>query len=87
MEAYTFDQYPFLKEMGLSQENLGCYRNGQWSSTNGGEFIQVNPHNNNAISKTKLASLEDYEACIKDMKSEQARWMTTPAPARGEIVR
>jgi len=34
-----------------------------------------------------LASLEDYEACIKDMKSEQARWMTTPAPVRGDIVR
>lgn len=47
----------------------------------------MNPHNNKAIAKTKLASLEDYEACIKDMKSEQAKWMTTPAPARGEIVR
>lgn len=56
-------------------------------STNGEEFIQVNPHNNKAIAKTKLASIEDYEACIQAMKSEQARWMTTPAPTRGEIVR
>jgi len=26
----TFNQYPFLKELGLSEDNLGCYRRGEW---------------------------------------------------------
>ena len=73
--------------MGLEKENLGCYRNGEWFSTNSGEFLQINPHDNKVISKTKLASLQDYEECIKAMKSEHAKWMTTPAPIRGDIVR
>jgi len=34
-----------------------------------------------------MASLEDYEATIKAMQSEKVRWMKTPAPQRGEIMR
>lgn len=34
-----------------------------------------------------MASLDDYEATIKGMQSEKVRWMKTPAPQRGEIMR
>ena len=36
---YTFDNYSFSKEMGIEKEILGCYINGEWYSTNGGEFM------------------------------------------------
>ncbi len=34
-----------------------------------------------------MGSNQDYEDCIKAMESEKVRWMQTPAPIRGEIVR
>ena len=34
-----------------------------------------------------MASLDDYEACIKGAQAERVRWAKTPAPQRGEIVR
>ena len=82
----TFNDYPFLKELGLSEVNNGCYRNGEWVA-NGQEYVAVNPHNNKPIAKIKLASAQDYEDTIRAMESEKERWMKTPAPLRGEIVR
>jgi acyl-CoA reductase-like NAD-dependent aldehyde dehydrogenase len=66
--------------------NPGVYRNGEWVG-NGKEYIAVSPHNNEPIAKIKLATKEDYEDCIKAMESEKVKWMKTPAPLRGEIVR
>jgi len=34
-----------------------------------------------------MGSNQDYEDCIAAMESEREKWMNTPAPARGEIVR
>jgi aldehyde dehydrogenase family 7 protein A1 len=34
-----------------------------------------------------MGSPADYEACIRAMEAEKARWMKTPAPVRGEVVR
>ena len=42
----TFANFPFLKKLGLSEENLGCYNNGEWKSNGGGEHTSLNPHNN-----------------------------------------
>jgi len=55
----TFSQYPFLKELGLTETNFGCYRNGEWVG-HGDEVVSVNPHNNKAIAKIKLANAQDY---------------------------
>ena len=82
----TFNEFPFLKELGLQETNFGCYRNGEWSG-NGGEVTSMNPHNNKPIAMIKLASAEEYEDCIRAMESERVRWAKTPAPVRGEIVR
>jgi hypothetical protein len=51
----TFNEFPFLKELGLSEVNNGCYRDGEWVG-NGGEYVAVNPHNNKPIAKIRLAS-------------------------------
>lgn len=66
--------------------NNSCYRNGEWVA-NGEEYTCVNPHNNKPIAKVRLASAQDYEDTIKAMEAEKDRWMLTPAPKRGEIVR
>lgn len=29
--SLAFDKYPFLKELGLKEDNLGCYYGGKWS--------------------------------------------------------
>ena len=82
----TFSNYPFLKDLGLSEANLGCYRNGEWVA-NGQEYSCHNPHDNKSIATIKMASQQDYEDCILAMESEKIRWAKTPAPIRGEIVR
>jgi len=82
----TYNEYPFLKELGLEETNNGVYHSGQWVG-NGPEFTSVNPHNNKAIAKIKMGSLDDYENCIKAMEAAKDKWIHTPMPARGEIVR
>ena len=63
----TFSKYPFLKDLGLEEQNLGCYANGEWKSTGGEEQVSLNPHDNKSVAVTKMASLEDYEATVKQM--------------------
>ena len=81
-----FSKYPFLKELGLTEENFGCYRRGQWVGR-GNLAISLNPHNNEKVAKIKCASVADYQECIQSMTEERSRWQMTPAPVRGEIVR
>ncbi|CAI2366490.1 unnamed protein product [Moneuplotes crassus] len=86
MESLNFDKYPFLAELGLEKESLGCYTNGEWKS--GEETVNsVSPHDNSITATAKLATADHYEECIKSMEEEKAAWMMLPAPARGEIVR
>jgi len=82
----NFGKYPFLKDLGLSENNKGCYRNGEWTG-NGQTVTTVNPHNNEKVATITCASLDDYNDCIAAMEKEKAKWMSTPAPVRGEIVR
>jgi acyl-CoA reductase-like NAD-dependent aldehyde dehydrogenase len=86
MQGFTYSNYTFLKDLGIGEDNLGCYKDGTFSG-NGGHQISVNPATNKPIAKIRLASEQDYAQCIEGMKSEKARWMLLPAPERGEIVR
>jgi hypothetical protein len=45
MESLNYSKFPFLKELGLEENNLGCYRKGEWVG-NGSKYTSVNPHNN-----------------------------------------
>ena len=85
-KALSFKQYPFLKELGLSEVNNGCSYGGVWKG-NGEELISYNPHNNEPLAVIKTSSLEDYDSAINAMESEKKRWMDTPMPVRGELVR
>lgn len=85
-QKLTFNDYPFLKELGLAETNLGVYRDGQWTAS-GEEVVSLNPATNKPIARVKMGSLADYEACVKAMEAEKIRWMKTPGPVRGEIVR
>jgi aldehyde dehydrogenase family 7 protein A1 len=62
--SLTFKDYPFLAELGLTESNLGCYRNGEWVGADGGQSVSINPHNQKQIASTTLASLSNYEECI-----------------------
>ena len=75
----TFNKFPFLKELGLSEDNLGCYSNGKWVG-NGQEVIAMNPATNEPIARIRCASLGDYNETIKSMESEKERWAKMPAP-------
>jgi aldehyde dehydrogenase family 7 member A1 len=82
----TFNDFPFLKELGLSENNLGVYRAGEWCGS-GEEVVSLNPANNKPIAKIRMGSVNDYHACIKAMEAEKIRWMKTPGPIRGEVIR
>jgi aldehyde dehydrogenase family 7 protein A1 len=83
---YTIGKYPFLAELGLTEINKGCYRNGEWVGR-GQTVTSVNPSTNEAIAQVLCASEADYQECMFSMEQEKTRWQTTPAPVRGEIVR
>jgi len=82
----TYDQYPFLKELGLEKDNLGCTYDGKWVG-DGEVYTSVNPHNNKPIARVKFATVQNYEDCVKSMLLVKAKWACVPAPKRGEIVR
>jgi hypothetical protein len=66
----SFNKYPFLAELGLSQENHGAYYNGQWTTTDSkATFTTINPGNEEVIATTKCASLKDYEKAIDAMQT------------------
>lgn len=73
VEQLNFSKYPFLRELGLSEVNHGCYRMGEWVG-NGNEVTSLNPHNNEKVAKTKCASVANYQECITAMAGEKARW-------------
>ena len=80
MQAQAF------KTLGLSELNKGVYRRGEWVGS-GPLDTSVNPHNNQVLAKTSTATKEEYNQCLEAMEEERARWVSTPAPVRGEIVR
>ena len=57
--SLTFHKYPFLKELGLTEMNLGCYRDGNWVGS-GRDHTSYNPTTNEPIAKVKMASAQDY---------------------------
>jgi aldehyde dehydrogenase family 7 protein A1 len=85
MAEVTFDDYPFLSELGLEKVSFGCFH-GQWSG-NGSEIPCLNPTTGKTIGLVKQSTVEELETCLS--KAEQAKhvWMNTPTPVRGEIIR
>jgi aldehyde dehydrogenase family 7 protein A1 len=83
--ALSYSEYPFLKELGLEEENLGVY-NGKWSGS--GEFLTcVSPTTAKPIARVRQATPEEYDQCVVAMKAALKEWQLTPMPKRGDIVR
>ena len=78
-------QFPFLKELGLKEENHGVY-NGQWFGS-GDVYTSVSPANGQAIASVRAGTKEDYSKVVAAMEEAKPQWCDLPAPARGEIVR
>lgn len=85
IDSLTFSNYPFLKELGLEEDNSGCY-NGKWIA-HGTTHVSVNPSNNKPIARVTLGNEADYQSCLKSMQQAMKTWMEVPFPKRGEIVR
>ena len=84
-EKLTYNDYSFLKELDLLEENDGCYNGKVWCGK-GKLLNSVNPHNNKITARIKQASDAEYEECIKNMEEAKDKWMVTPMPQRGLIV-
>lgn len=77
----------FLAELGLGEDNLGCYVGaGVWRGS-GPTLVSRSPATGKAIARVAQASDEDYEAAFAAMEAGRKAWAETPAPVRGEIVR
>uniref|UniRef100_A0A3B3U5Z0 Aldehyde dehydrogenase 7 family, member A1 n=1 Tax=Poecilia latipinna TaxID=48699 RepID=A0A3B3U5Z0_9TELE len=78
-------QYSWLKELGLSEDNLGVY-NGSWGGS--GEVVtSYCPANNEPIARVTQATMAEYEATVQKAREAWKVWADIPAPKRGEIVR
>ncbi|GLD93301.1 hypothetical protein PINS_up001893 [Pythium insidiosum] len=78
-------EYPFLKDLGLKDENHGVF-DGQWFGS-GDVYTSVNPANGKTIAKVRAGTVADYEKVVKAMDAAKPKWAELPAPVRGEIVR
>jgi aldehyde dehydrogenase family 7 protein A1 len=79
------DAFPFLRELGIEEENAGVY-NGKWVGS-ADCVVSHNPATGEPIARVKQATPEEYESCMKAMEGARKSWGEMPAPARGEIVR
>jgi len=58
-----FDKYPFLKELGLTKDNLGCYcgssffANGEW-------ITSINPATGKPIARVREGNMDDYKKSL-----------------------
>lgn len=84
-QELTFSDFPFLAELGLSEENYGCY-NGKWCGS-GSLLTSYNPSTGKPIARVRQATTQEYQSCIDAMIAARDLWQATPAPKRGEIVR
>ena len=74
-EALTYSKYPFLKELGLGEDNVGCFDGKKWEA-NGPMHTAVNPSTNEPIARVQWGNTDDYERCLENM--EEASLLYTP---------
>ena len=84
--SLTISKYPFLANLGLTEQNSGCYDGSEWFGS-GEKVTTYNPNTGEPLAQVSTATPVEYERCVKAMEAAQRRWAETPAPKRGEIVR
>lgn len=82
----SFEKYPFLKALGLSEDNLGLFNQHGWGGS--GEFIEsVTPVDGSLVARVKECTLEEYNESVVGSEAAFLEWRKVPAPKRGEIIR
>eukprot|EP00052_Salpingoeca_macrocollata_P022294 m.193392 g.193392 ORF g.193392 m.193392 type:complete len:551 (-) comp21764_c0_seq1:1528-3180(-) len=84
-ESLSFSKYPFLRELGLQEENDGVF-NGEWTG-NGPVVTSYNPATGEAIARVREASAKDFEATLSACEEACQVWANMTTPQRGEVVR
>ena len=79
--------YPFLKQLKIGKANAGVYHSGEYHKGNGQTLTYANPATGQVVASVSLGNEQDYEDCVESLATERDRWMKTPMPVRGEIVR
>ncbi|XP_043273969.1 putative aldehyde dehydrogenase family 7 member A1 homolog [Venturia canescens] len=78
-------KYSFLKQLGITEENLGFY-DGKWGGS--GKMIEsISPATGKVIAKVRESSTNEASNAISEARKAWPEWASIPAPARGEIVR
>ncbi len=77
----------FLKELGISEENMGTYA-GEWFKSDNAPLLEsVTPITGESIAKVYQTTPEDYDRVVKKAQEAFKVWRNLPAPKRGELVR
>lgn len=77
MENLTYNNFPFLKELGLEAENRGVLLDEKWIG-DGEAVTSYNPNTGEAIARIRLGTVEDYEAGIQSMLKAKRAWADVP---------
>lgn len=76
-------QYGFLRELGLQEENQGVFDGQEWNAT--GQVIEsLSPSTNEVIARVRVGTPGDYERVANATKAAFKEWSAVPAPKRGE---
>jgi aldehyde dehydrogenase family 7 protein A1 len=82
----SYNNHTFLKDLGLTEENLGCYNGKTWCGS--GKLLDCkNPTDSCIIARVKMANESDYETCIQNMEKIKTDWFKYPMVNRGLIVK
>jgi len=87
LSADVAAKYPFLKELGIEDNNAGCFDGESWKAS-GEVFSPITPITGLELGpKVQFATVADVNRCVDNMNKAKKAWAQTPAPKRGEIVR
>ena len=77
-----------MHKLGLNGVSVlhGCWDGSTWGGA-GEEIKSVNPATGEVLATIKCGNVQDYNRCVANMDRAKERWMLTPAPKRGEVVR
>jgi aldehyde dehydrogenase family 7 protein A1 len=82
----TLGDYPFLKELGLTEENAGSFDGKSWIGS-GNLHHAINPSTGRSIANVRLGTRADYDKVLAAVESAKVAWADVPMPKRGDIVR
>jgi len=81
----TYKDFPFLKKLGIEENNHGVF-NGKWCGS-GNVVTSMNPDSGKPVANVIEGSAKDYEETMERVQEARKIWIRQTAPARGEVVR